>query len=353
MASRQDALAAWFAQHARDLPWRRKPEPYAVWVSEIMLQQTRVEAVRDKYTRFMRRFPTVKKLAAAPIEAVLEAWSGLGYYRRARLLHAAAKIAASEGIPADEAALRQLPGIGRYTAGAVASIALGQRAPIVDGNIERVFARWHDIRGDIKSRSVQARLWSLADVWVADATHDPSTLNQSLMELGALICKPKAPDCGRCPVAQTCRAAKRGNPEALPKRAKRKPAKDVQYLAIAATDSGGRILLVRRAENDNSSLLPGGLWELPHAARTGDDLALAGQIARLHGMKPAQLFATAGKVKHSIMDARVTITLAAANVQRTKVNRSQRWFTAQQAGIAASSSATRKLLTIWRGLAAD
>lgn len=346
-------LAAWYANHARDLPWRRNPEPYATWVSEIMLQQTRVEAVRAKYAQFMQRFPTVKALAAARLEDVLQAWSGLGYYRRARMLHAASKQIAKGGFPETVVGLRQLPGVGRYTAGAIASIALGQRAPIVDGNIERVFARWHGITRDIKAATVQRKLWKLAEEWVAHEAHPPATLNQALMELGALVCTPKAPDCARCPVAKHCVAAQQANPESLPKRAARKSARDVQYLAVAATDPDGRILLVRRAEDDNSSLLPGGLWELPHAARITDDRALAVQIARKHGMKLSPRTIDAGKVKHSIMDARITITLTAAGVQRAKAGRSQRWFTLVQAESAAASSATRKLLALWRGVAGE
>ncbi len=353
MSLRHDKLAAWYARHARDLPWRRNPEPYETWVSEIMLQQTRVEAVREKYEHFMRRFPNVKLLAATRLEDVLQAWSGLGYYRRARMLHAAAKQIAKGGFPDTVAGLRVLPGIGRYTAGAIASIALGQRVPIVDGNIERVFSRWHGITRDIKSAAAQRQLWKLADEWVAHEAYPPATLNQALMELGALVCTPKAPGCGRCPVAKHCFAAQHGDPESLPRLAARKPARDVQYLAVAATDPGGYILMVRRPEDDNSSLLPGGLWELPHAARTTDDVALAGKIARQHGVRLAQATANAGKVRHSIMDARVTITLTAAGVKRTKVNTSQRWFTPAEAEAAAASSATRKLLALWRGVARD
>jgi A/G-specific adenine glycosylase len=155
-------LAQWFKQNARDLPWRRNPTPYRVWVSEVMLQQTRVEVVRDYFKRFMKRFPSVKALAAAPEDDVLAVWSGLGYYRRARMRHAAAKrIVAHHGgrFPRDAADIEALPGVGRYTAGAIRSIAFNEPAPIVDGNIERVFARLFAIRRSVKHAAVQRQLW--------------------------------------------------------------------------------------------------------------------------------------------------------------------------------------------------
>src|SRR5208282_5439296 len=192
-------LLAWYDQHARDLPWRESRDPYRVWLSEIMLQQTRVAAVIAHYHEFLRRFPTVEKLAAAREPSVLAAWSGLGYYRRARMLHAAAKVIVRElggEFPASEEALRELPGIGRYTAAAIASIAFGEPVAVVDGNVERVLQR---LSG---KRLAGEELWE-ASTHLLDAKR-PGDFNQAMMELGAVVCTPRAPACLTCPVAELC-----------------------------------------------------------------------------------------------------------------------------------------------------
>jgi A/G-specific adenine glycosylase len=211
------ALVRWVRRDHRDLPWRLGRDPYAIWVSEIMLQQTRVEVVVPYYERFLERFPDVEALAAAPLDDVLRAWAGLGYYRRARQLHAAAAIVARDHhgrLPADEAALRALPGIGRYTAGAIRSIAFGEPAPIVDGNVARVLSRLFALPGGPGDSVWERRLWTLAGQLVP-AT-DPSAFNQGLMELGATVCTPRSPRCAACPLARHCRALAEGRPEAYP-----------------------------------------------------------------------------------------------------------------------------------------
>src|SRR5262245_791594 len=195
----------WYRRHRRDLPWRRTRDPYAIWVAETMLQQTRSETVQRYFARFLGRFPTVAALARARESAVLTLWSGLGYYSRARHLHRAARrvVAAHEGrVPADPAALRALPGVGRYTAGAIASIAFGRAEPVLDGNVARVLARWFGVRGDPRSSAVQATLWNLATLLVHSRA--PGEWNQALMELGATLCTPRHPGCGRCPVRSQC-----------------------------------------------------------------------------------------------------------------------------------------------------
>jgi A/G-specific adenine glycosylase len=255
--SGQDLLD-WFDRHRRDLPWRRSRDPYGVWLSEIMLQQTRVETVLPYYRRFLERFPTVEDLAAAGIDEVLTLWSGLGYYRRARQLHAAARqVAAAGSFPRTLEGWRELPGIGPYTAAAVASIAFGVAAPVLDGNVERVVSRRLAQAEDPKSGAARRRLLEAA-AGLLDAER-PGDSNQALMELGATICTPRRPKCLLCPLAPDCCARMAGDPESYPApRAKRESEK--QRLVVAVVEREGRVLLFRRP--DDSELLAG-TWELP------------------------------------------------------------------------------------------
>lgn len=205
-------LLAWYRRHRRDLPWRRRSDPYAVWVSEIMLQQTTVAAVIPYFERWMERFPTVEALAAARDEDALALWQGLGYYRRCRNLLAGARIVAEQGLPANAASWMELPGIGRYTAGAIASISQEEAVPLVDGNVERVVAR---LTG---SEAVGPALTKAAWEWAeANLNHEhPGDWNQALMELGATVCTPKNPRCSQCPVSAHCAAFRQGRQEELP-----------------------------------------------------------------------------------------------------------------------------------------
>ena len=250
----QRALLSWYDQHRRDLPWRQSRDPYRVWLSEIMLQQTRVAAAIEHYKEFLRRFPTVEKLAAARAASVLAAWSGLGYYRRARMLHAAAKqIVREREFPQTAATLRDLPGIGRYTAAAIASIAFNEPVAVVDGNVERVLQR------------IAGKRLAADDCWKAaaellDASH-PGDFNQAMMELGALVCTPRAPACLMCPVIEWC--ATRGELAREGKSARQ--TKKAIHFALHRRD--GVVLLVQRARHAS---LMAGMWELPEIVEAVD-----------------------------------------------------------------------------------
>lgn len=255
-------LRRWYARHARDLPWRRGGEPYAVWISEIMLQQTTVAAVVPYFERFLARFPTVDALAAADESDVLRLWEGLGYYSRARNLHRAARTVALEHggrFPADVAELQRLPGIGRYTAGAIASFAFDLPAPIVEANSLRVYCRLIGYVSDPKSAEGQRALWRFAESVVPP--REPGRINQALMELGATVCTPSAPDCPACPVKACCRAFADGTQAEIPRVASRpKPTRLVE--AALAVRKGGRVLLRRRGPGEWWT----GLWDFPRVA---------------------------------------------------------------------------------------
>lgn len=259
---------AWFDVHRRDLPWRGIDDPYATWVSEAMLQQTRVETVIPYFVRWMERFPSIEALASAEVDDVLAAWQGLGYYRRARALHAGAKaVVADHGgaLPADPAALLSLPGIGPYTAGAIASIAFSRQVPAVDGNVLRVVARLAGIDDDILSGSARRRITAIASNWVpADR---PGDWNQALMELGATLCTTKAPSCETCPLSVDCIALDEGRVNELPVRARGRAKKQVDVHVLVIENEHGHVWLERRHEDG----LLGGLWAPPtvEEARAG------------------------------------------------------------------------------------
>jgi A/G-specific adenine glycosylase len=251
-------LGAWFDGAARDLPWRRTRDPWAILLSEVMLQQTRVDTVQPYYRRMLERFPTPSAMAEAKVDDVLELWSGLGYYRRARSLWLCAREIAARGgaMPEDVAALRELPGIGPYTAGAIASIAFDAPVPLVDGNVARVLARSFGVELDVKSRAGQVALWEIAARIVP--AERPGRFNQALMELGATICTPKSPSCAVCPLERVCVARRDGKTEALPVVAKARPTTKKQLVAAVLHADGGVVL----GKRPFGSLF-GGLWEPP------------------------------------------------------------------------------------------
>ncbi len=304
MAHLQQTLLAWYGACRRDLPWRRTRDPYAIWVSEIMLQQTRVETVIPYYERFLLRFPTAVALAEAPADDVLAAWSGLGYYRRARLLLAGAHAVATQGgaLPPDRASLLSVPGIGRYTAGAIASIAFGQPVGLVDGNVARVFARLFAIGADMRKAGMRMAE-VLADELVAK--EDPGAWNQALMELGATICTPRSPACGACPLASQCRAFAQGRVAELPKLSERKApvARRVQAIvAIRAKD--GAILLGRRHGEGTFA----GLWEPPSIEGP------AKMRARLAAWLPIGKLRRVGVVEHVLSHRKLTVDVLRADL---------------------------------------
>lgn len=301
------ALATWYGEDHRDLPWRRGRDPFAIWVSETMLQQTRVETVLPYFERFMRELPSVHALAEASLDRVLSLWSGLGYYRRARMLHAAARTVVDEFdgvVPNDTEALRRLPGVGRYTAGAIASLAYGRRVPIVDGNVTRVLARVFAVDSDVGRARAIARIWKIAEEIVLPPGIDPGIVNQSLMELGATVCVPREPKCDRCPLRAQCAAYRTGRVDELPRVApKRAPVKMRQTALVVSSEN--RVILARRSPSG----LFGGLWEPP---TTQGDLAA---LAKALGVSTSRL-RSVGFVDHLLSHRRIHVEVVVGPLSR-------------------------------------
>lgn len=304
-------LLEWHAQTRRDLPWRRTRDPYAIWISETMLQQTQVATVIPYWTRWLERFPDVRALAEAPIDDVLKAWQGLGYYARARNLHKAAQaIVEKHGgvFPTDFDDVLALPGVGRYTAGAICSIALGQDVPIVDANVIRVLCRVFGITGDPKSSATQKRLWELAAALIPPGS--ARLFNEGMMELGALICQ-SAPRCAVCPMQDICVAYASGNPASLPQFAP-KPAFTTEThvsAIIRRSSADDRVLVVRRAPGSG---LWGGLWEFPRAVQQAGNETTE-QAAERAAQEAARLSVRAvssepaALVRHGVTTRRITL----------------------------------------------
>jgi A/G-specific adenine glycosylase len=259
-------LLPWFAQNRRDLPWRKNRTPYRVWVAEIMLQQTRVDTVIDYYRRWMKIFPSWKALAAAPQSDVLKCWEGLGYYSRARNLHAAAEIIAGFSKPWKKEAekfqtlekfLRNFPGIGSYTAAAIASLAFNEDAAVVDGNVIRVLSRLFAFGGDTKDAAGKKRMQAWADELLVNGRS--GEFNEAMMELGALVCLPKNPKCTECPMKKVCSALIEGKPSAYPVMEKKAKVPHIVVGAAVTMNSRGEVLIAQRKQDD----MLGGLWEFP------------------------------------------------------------------------------------------
>ena len=257
-----EAIATWYRANARDLPWRRTSDPYAIWISEIMCQQTQVKTVIPYWERWMTHFPNIQSLAEAPEQSILKAWEGLGYYSRARNLQRTARIILERHqgrFPTSFDDILALPGIGRYTAGAICSLAFRQPRPILDGNVARVLARVHGFNGDIKSSATQKQLWSASEALVQQAKDQPGTLNQGLMEIGALICIPRQPLCGVCPLRPHCFAFGNGLTSELPRVSTRHKARQRLFLAFILEHRGKVLVRQRPAGQVNA-----GLWEFPN-----------------------------------------------------------------------------------------
>jgi A/G-specific adenine glycosylase len=290
----------WFQRYQRPLPWRLSYDPYHVWVSEVMLQQTRMEVVLPYFDRFITRFPTVSSLAAASEQEVLTFWSGLGYYRRARMLHQAAQavIATGGALPADIDSLMHLPGIGRYTAGAIASIAWNRKTPIVDGNIARIVSRLFGIEEPVGSSRLMKEAWTVATRLV-EACRNPRVFNQGLMELGALVCRPRDPLCSRCPLTSECNAKQTGREQRLPLSREVRPTYQMSVPLYLITDDRGRILMRRE-----SGVLMQSMYHLPHGVTS---LFTAAPLR-------AEVQEELGSFRHSITDRRVLFVVQRAGL---------------------------------------
>ena len=352
-------LLRWYAHNARALPWRDVGDPYFIWVSEIMLQQTTTQTVQGYFDRFVKAFPTIQSLAEADLDTVNRYWEGLGYYRRCALLHKAAKeiVARFRGVfPCNYDDVRSLPGIGRYTAGAVLSIAFDQRLPILETNTMRVHARLLAMRGDLMRGETNARLWKFAEAILPRT--GSGKLNQALMDLGSLVCTPKSPKCTECPVVVFCESAKRGLQGEIPSQ-KTKEAKEFRTEAALLVRKRGKTLLIRYPEGQRWA----GLWDFPRA-ETGDsnkekpgmgpsavpglhtDTVLQDHLAKLTGHKliPGRLIYT---LKHTVTKYRITLFFCEgtdAGSSETKKLCETRWATSAELQKLPLNSTARKLV---------
>ena len=318
-----DDLLAWYARARRDLPWRRSRDPYRVWVSEIMLQQTQVERVRHYFSRFLDRFPTVESLAAAPEHDVLRLWEGLGYYRRARQLHAAARMIVTEHagrFPQDVAGLRGLPGVGRYTAAAIASIALGLPEPIVEANSRRVIARLAGHAAPLDGPGGDEPIWAIAATLVP--TRDAGRFNQALMDLGALVCLPDRPLCGSCPLAADCAARRTGRTAEIPARSARRAATRLRETAVVI-GRAGRVLVVRRGPGEWWE----GLWDFPRVPSTARGAARAIAADAALGPLACAVPRRLATLRHSVTHHRIELDVVACAAARPgRAARGRRWI---------------------------
>lgn len=346
IAEIQTALLEWFAIAQRDLPWRRTTDPYAVWVSEMMLQQTQVATVIPYYLSWMERFPTVEALAAAGEHDVLHAWQGLGYYSRARnLLRGAREVVRHYNgrVPADPDQLRKLPGIGPYTAGAIASIAYNRPAPIVDGNIIRVLTRLFALRGDPAKAPLKKRIWELAECLIPEGR--AREFNPAMMELGATVCTPARPACGGCPLQALCEARRLGIQQSLPETPARPPITPVG-MAAALLRRGDELLLVQRRSDEARWA---GMWQFPavellpgEASETGAARAVREAV----GIE-CRVVSRAAVVRHSVTRFRITLEAfhcrPASGEPTTRGCQDWRWVHASLLGSYALPQAHRKL----------
>jgi len=315
-------LLKWYRQHGRTLPWRDHPDAYAVWVSEIMLQQTRVETVIPYFEKWMNLFPDVQALANASEQDVLNAWEGLGYYSRARNLHQAAKIVASKfngQLPRDLTELRSLPGIGRYTVGAIASMAFGMDAPTLDGNLRRVFARLFDVNEFADSPVGEKILWDLAAQNLPKG--QAGDYNQALMDLGATICLPKNPRCLLCPLMEICEARKNGTQDLRPVLKAKKVSP--QYIhAAAVIIQRGRVLLAQRPADG----LLGGMWEFPNGRVNADPAKELTKVLNVAYSLKVKKKEALGVIQHVYTHFKVTVHAFACDPVSIPKNKNLKWI---------------------------
>jgi len=345
-------LLDWFAKHARDLPWRRTRDAYAVWVSEVMLQQTQVATVIPYWSRWMRDLPTIESVARAAPGRLHKLWEGLGYYTRVRnLQEAAQRICSDHGgqFPRRFEDILALPGIGRYTAGAIASIAFDQPAPILDGNVIRVFTRLFGIRQNPRDRKTSERLWRLADQLVHQASRvanhpSPSShFNQSLMELGALVCTPRSPKCGDCPVAAHCVALRLGCVGKLPRVAKRQHPTARQFVAFVAHRNGRWLVRQRPAGVVNAHL-----WEFPNVEITSRRSGIKTLARHALGCAPGSLELLC-VIRHVITRHRITLQTCRVTLRARPSPNAGVWLASAQLRPLAFTSAHKKVLNLVNG----
>lgn len=344
------ALLAWYARERRDLPWRRTRDPYRIWVSEAMLQQTRVDTVIPYYERFLRRFPTLRTLALADRQDVLKAWEGLGYYRRAVNLHEGARaVMARHGgrFPEAPEAIRDLPGIGPYTAAAIRSIALGQNAALVDGNVARVLARLTALRQPV-ARSGPL-LWSLAEALLPRtprpglAKGRAGDFNQALMELGALVCTPRDPNCAACPVRRPCLSRAGGLQNRIPVGIPSRAVPERREV-VAVVSLGGRLLLHHRPEGG----LLGGLWEFPGVPAEADADRLLRAFFRRREL-PVRPEGPLGRFRHAFTHFRLRVEARRFSAARAgEPSVSERWVDAETLDELPVTRLTRRIHDAWR-----
>lgn len=314
------SLLGWYRKNRRDLPWRGTKNPYRIWVSEVMLQQTRVAAVIPYYRRFLARFPDVRALARAPAEHLLKLWAGLGYYRRARNLQRAARemVARHRGqFPRTLEDALALPGIGRYTAAAVLSIARGERLAVLDGNVARVLARLSALRGDLRAPRQWQQLETEAKQLLSPRA--PGEWNQAMMELGATVCTPRTPRCGECPVQRHCRAQALGIADALPEKRKKRPTVTVRIAAAVLLDPAGRTLLLR-SDHGKIAELFSRMWRFPAIETQSDAREDAAALLRWYlqralGVERVEIEALSA-ARHTVTYHRITLLPFLARVER-------------------------------------
>ncbi len=351
------ALATWFASAQRDLPWRKVEnarDAYRVLVSEVMLQQTTVKAVVPFYERFINRFPDLTSLASADIEEVLPFWAGLGYYSRARMLHRCAQqiIEKYDGVfPTELNRVLELPGIGRYTAGAVTSIAFGQKNPIVDANVARLFARLFLIEGDLKNAANQTLLWQHATCVVESCNDEfpPSIVNPAMMELGALVCTPKNPKCESCPVQGFCGAFKTHRQNELPFIAPKRRSVELQDVCAFVTrlsSEGNEEVLLRQRSHD-AGIWWRGMWELPRTTRQQNESApdaLQRLLCDELGCENIAVETPLKTISHGVTHHKIALECWRVEVKESSAHSSTRWFAWDEIAPLALPSAMKNLL---------
>lgn len=342
-----ELLLRWYTKHQRPLPWRQTKDPYAIWVSEVMLQQTQVATVIDYYRRWLERFPTVNALARASEDEVLHAWQGLGYYSRARrLLEGARYLVREHGqeLPRTLSAWLNVPGVGRYTAGAVTSIAFGAKTPVVDGNVMRVLCRLYALEGNPQRAPLAAELWRRAEALLV--TGAPGDVNQAMMELGATVCLPKAPKCGACPWRSRCRAHERGQPERYPELPERpKPTQVVMACGLVAR--GERVLL---AQQPPDAARWASMWLFPNLevdAEPDAASALLRELGERYGVR-GRVLSKFGTFKHAVTRYRITLHAYACQVDGAGRPRSgARWWSGAELGELALPAVHRRIASQW------